>query len=443
MKNCITVFLLLTALTLNGQMVIREADSLKKHYTAKANELLVGDSSLYDFFSIDLYGISVFASREDKIKGLPETRVFWNELPIYKRVLKRELRENAIEALLQKGARPFGSSVQKRYSDAFTADEKTFRTPLKPLAGYRIALDPGHIAHDTLTGKLEQKFISMNLPSGKDSLHVAFAEGQLTWQTAVLLAARLRNAGAEVILTRNGQNLTAFGKTFEEWKRDDYPRTLDSLLKADPKNQSYLDLKSGKMKEDRSRFRFVFRDVEFRRRADIINAFQPDLSVMIHYNVDESNAPWTHATEKNFCMLFVPGAFQSGELSDAEKRFDFLRLLLLDDIEVSIAASEYVGAEFTKRLSVPLADASSAGYLSSSCKKTGRKGVFARNLSMTRLVHGPVLFGETLYQDNINEALSLSQMNVTDRISGQLTSKRVIQIADAYYEGILQWSYSR
>jgi N-acetylmuramoyl-L-alanine amidase len=314
---------------------------------------------------------------------------------------------------------------------------------MKPLAGYRIAIDPGHIANDTIIGKLEEKFISMNVPAGTDSMHVAFAEGQLTWQTAVLLAARLREAGAEVIFTRNGPGMTAFGKTFEQWKQDDYPRTLDSLLKEDPGNQNLKDIRSGKLKGDRAVFRFVFRDAELRKRAEIINAFQPHLTVAIHYNVDESNSPWSRPTNKNFCMLFVPGAFQEGELSDSEKRFDFLRLLLLNDIGQSVAVSTSVGAQFTARLNVKAANASDAGYLRTSCKKTGVQGIYARNLSMTRLVHGPIVFGETLYQDNVNEAAALSNMSITDRISGQQTSKRVMQVADAYFEGILQWSYAQ
>jgi hypothetical protein len=68
--------------------------------------------------------------------------------------------------------------------------------------------------------------------------------------------------------------------------------------------------------------------------------------------------------------------------------------------------------------------------------------VYARNLSMTRLVHGPIVFGETLYQDNMDEALVLSKMNTIDPVSGQKASTRTIEVAEAYYEGIEQWAFS-
>jgi len=141
-------------------------------------------------------------------------------------------------------------------------------------------------------------------------------------------------------------------------------------------------------------------------------------------------------------MLFVPGAFQAGELNDFDKRYDFLRLLLLDDIEHSVNVCTYVGQQFTERLSVPLAKPTDAGYLSFSCRYAGSAGVYARNLSMTRLVHGPIVFGETLYQDNMVEALVLSKMNTIDPVSGQKASTRTIEVAEAYYEGIEQWAFS-
>lgn len=430
-----------------AQLPIYGADSIMKHYSAKAETIMVGDTSLNNYFAIDIYAITMYASPADKKAGKAEYKVTWQELPVYKRMMREETRESSMSILLAKGARSFSPAVQKKYSVQSPSGDSAFHPPLQPLAGMRIAIDPGHIANDTATGRLEQKFISMNVPSAAnipgDSVTVAFAEGQLTWQTAVLLAARLRNLGAEVMLTRNGPDQTAFGKTFAQWKKDDYVRTLDSMLQADPQNQNLKDLKSGRMKEDRSRFRFVFRDAELRKRAEIINAYQPDLTVVIHYNVDETNAPWSKPTPKNFNMLFVPGAFQADELDDSEKRYDFLRLLLLDDIENSVEACGEVSTQFAVKLKVPMAGPSDAGYLSTSCRNTTRKGVYARNLSMTRLVHGTIVYGETLYQDNFAEALALGNMTITDRVSGQVTSKRVMQVADAYSAGISQWWYAR
>jgi N-acetylmuramoyl-L-alanine amidase len=431
-----------------AQMPMYGADSIQKHYRAKAEDLLVGDSTLYGMFTMDIYGIKIYSKPDAEIAAprTVEYRVNWTELQIYKDMMHTETRENAMNIMLQKGANNFSPAIQKQYDQGIPVRGVKFRTPMKPLSGWKIALDPGHIANDTATGRLEQKFIRMNMPlsidNQRDSVPVAFAEGQLTWQTANLLALKLRNAGAEVIFTRNA-GTTAFGKTFEQWKKDDYKRTLDSLLIVDPTNQNLKDLKSGRMKEDRSIFRFVFKDAELRKRSEIINAFNPDLTVVIHYNVDETNAPWSKPTTKNYCMLFVPGSFEADELATPEDRFDFLRLLLLDDIEQSIEVSSFVGLQFKEKLDVRLAGPSDATYLNTSCRKAFKQGVFCRNLSMTRLVHGPIVYGETLYQDNRYEGRMLADMSITEMQTKMTTSKRVMQVADAYYEGILQWSYTK
>lgn len=430
---------------LRAQLPVYGADSLMKHYTAKANDLMVADTSLRNCFSIDIYGINMYASPDAKSANQPEMKVTWSELPVYKRMMKNESPQNSLEIMLEKGAHNFSPAVQKQYSADVAVKRDRFHPPHQPLYGLRIALDPGHVANDTALGRIEQKFIVMKTPAGinsRDSLPVAFAEGQLTWQTAALIAARLKNLGAEVMITRQGPGMTAFGKTFEQWKRDDYRRTLDSLLVIDPQNQNLQDIRSGKLKGDRAIFRFVFRDAELRKRAERINEFHPDLTVVIHYNVDETNAPWNHPSGKNFSMLFVPGAFQKDELKTPEDRYEFLRLLLLDDVENSTNASGIFAAQFLN-LNVPLAKTSDAGYLVSSCRQTSKLGVYARNLSMTRLVHGTIVYGETLYQDNITESLALDRMNYTDSISGQRTSKRVLSVAEAYCAGISQWYYTR
>lgn len=448
MRKCFSlVIACLAGIHLSAQMPIYGADSLMKHYQKKADELIVGDSALNNYFFIDLYGITIRDDgREEDGIPPPEYRVNWSELQLYKDVMKNETRADAMQIMLSKGARNFSPAIQKQYADDIPTVVSGWRTPEKPLAGMRIAIDPGHIAHDTALGHLEQKWIFMGIPLPHDLPKydtVAFAEGQLTWETALILGERLRSQGAEVMYTRSGNGITAFGKTFAQWKTDDYSRALDSLLKLEPDNQPLNDLKSGKMKTDRSIFRFVFKDVELRRRADLINEFHPDLTVVIHYNVDETNAPWSKPSHKNFCMLFVPGSFEKGELDDAESRFDFLRLLLTDDVDKSIRASEIVSKKFEAKLNVPLAKPEDAAYLVSSCRTTKATGVYARNLSMTRLVHGTIVYGETLYQDNWNEAVWLDNRSAIDQASKVTTSKRVIEVAEAYYEGILEWSYEQ
>lgn len=428
-------------LILSIELSAYNADSLVRHYNEKADRFLVGSPEVRNQFAVLNNGVAVYASGADKSNNLPEFFISWEELESFKAAVKLRPHHRFIPYMVLKRQLKLQGKTLSWPLESET-NAKKFHAPYLPLHGLRIAIDPGHIAHDTIKGRLEQKFISMKMPTGKDSVRLAFAEGQLTWLTAAILADHLKRQGAEVMLTRYEMNQTAFGRTYEEWKLFDNGKSLDSLIAAYPENKNYADLKSGKLKEERSYFRYVFKDVEIRKRAEVIGNFSPDFTVVIHYNVDELNVPWTKPTSRNFCMLFVPGAFQSGELNDQESRLDFLRLLLSDEIDNSVTGASHIAAAFNEDLKVPLANANDAAYLSASCLYSGQSGVYCRNLSMTRLIHGPILYGETLYQDNVNEIRLLSGKYVSDPVSGIQAPPRVIQVAAAYEKGIRNWIYS-
>jgi N-acetylmuramoyl-L-alanine amidase len=448
----VTGMILFMASSLKAQIPVIGADSLMKHYSYKMNHFIDRDTSLSEFYSIDLFGISVYADAAKKKASQPEFSVNWSELSIYKNIIATAPREEAMQIMLSKGNRPFPPDVVKRFGVVpdFIGYQATSKLPLK---GLKIVLDPGHIASDTAMGRMEDKFLLFrtskgptNAPrSSNDSVTISIAEGMLTWQTANALAVLLRNEGAEVLVTRPRINITAFGKTYEQWKKDDYARTLDSLLRVYPEDVHLLKLKSGRIKDENSIFRYVFRDAELRKRAEIINAFHPDLTLIIHYNVDEKNKPWNAPSPKDYCMTFVPGSFQQGELSDSERRFDFLRLVLTDEIEKSTAASGLVALEFKSELEVPLARQSDATYLQEHCIPAGLPGVFCRNLSLTRLVQGTMIYGETFYQDNVDECLRLTEKQKFTSEGQQpiAGNERVSEVVDAYNKAILLWAKSR
>jgi len=62
------------------------------------------------------------------------------------------------------------------------------------------------------------------------------------------------------------------------------------------------------------------------------------------------------------------------------------------------------------------------------------EGIYARNLALTRLVHCPLSYGETLIQNNIDECLNLARTDFV--ISGMRCSSRIKEVAEAYFEGI-------
>lgn len=169
------------------------------------------------------------------------------------------------------------------------------------------------------------------------------------------------------------------------------------------------------------------------KRAELINDFQPDLTIIIHYNVDETNFEWQKPSTKNFNMTFIGGAFMKTDLPTIEKRFEFLRMIISDDVEKSIALSSETIKNFEKYLNVKTAQQTDAKYLSEGCIATDKKGVYCRNLQLTRYIHSPLVYGETLYQDNIIECKLLNAE--TDKTK----NKRVQQVAEAYYQGILNY----
>ena len=88
---------------------------------------------------------------------------------------------------------------------------------------------------------------------------------------------------------------------------------------------------------------------------------------------------------------------------------------------------------FENELKVPTATFRDAKYLIEGCLPAEANGVYCRNLQLTRYVHSPIVYGETLYQDNINECKLLSAE--TDKTK----NKRLQQVADAYFKGILNY----
>ena len=397
----------------------------QKYYNKKVDTYLDKQKALSSYYTIDSKGVSVYASAQDKLKSNSEYFISWAQQQEFCKYSK-EFNSNSLLKIVQdkKLDSLISSSIKK---------EKIAPTQNK-LKGLKIAIDAGHIAGDIAMGEIEKKHLNFKKDSLKglsDSIQIA--EGMLTFATAKLLKEKLEADGAEVFLTRKCNGYSAFGKTFDQWLKDDYKKTIDSLFKVNEfsleKKKWYLSAKCSK----RDKFRLIFKDLELQKRAEVINNYQPDFTIIIHFNVDETNTGWTKPGTKNFDMTFVGGAFMKSDLASAEKRFEFLRLLLSDDLEKSIALSSSVVNSLEKKLGVKTASTNDAKYLIQGCLPTNEKGVFCRNLQLTRYVHSPLVYGEALYQDNINECKALNKE------CDKTKNERIQQVAEAYYQGVLDY----
>jgi N-acetylmuramoyl-L-alanine amidase len=395
------------------------SDSLISFYGRKMKIYLDKDDKASELFSFTEYGIDIYTPATDTTLKELESRIAWTDVGFYKNKLDNYSCLSSKKTL----------SDSSKYADINipVLEKNNFD---KTLNSYKIALDPGHIAGDMEVAKKEKKYVIMQSPS------VQLIEGELTLATALILKKKLEKEGATVMLTRDKPNQSAFGVDYKKWKDSLFITALDSaFLSGDISFEEKIYLRT--KASDTEIFRRFFSLEDVHQRAKKINAFRPDLTLVIHYNVDEANTNWNKPSRKNFNMAFVGGSFAVDELEKIESRVEFLRLLLTDDIEKSIVFSKYIIESLAKKTKVPSALDSNATYLKDNCISTNVSGVYCRNLTLTRKINGIVCYGESLYQDNLNECKALSKKEIN--IDGVGVSKRVGEVAEAYYEGIINY----
>ena len=403
----------------------------------KRAEILVKHPEINNYFAVEKDGISMYADSLAKIAKRVECKIYFSEIAVFNELAKRLSADSLLKFYEQKGSSKIGS----KYSNLLKTNQlKEKRTLEFPLRGIKIAIDAGHIAGDTAMADFEGRIVQIEDTNGKNP---PFYEAKLTYATARFLEKSLLKLGAEVLLTRKKHGFSAFNKSFSDWLKNDFQQAV---------KQQVTD---NKMKKERAKywlskadsqeiFRRFFLPLETQHRADLINAFQPDLSIVIHYNVDYPNwllfqqTGFYAPTTKNYSMVFVPGSFAKNELKRMPNRMEFLRLLAGQDLGKSIRLSEKVQQAFTQVLEVEAVPRENdLPYLQNYSILTGKEGVYARNLALTRLIHSPLCYGESLCQDNVFEYPQLIKNDVA--IAEIIAPKRSQEVATAYLQGILAY----
>ncbi len=403
-----------------------------KYHTEKATKLLDKNNALSPYYSINASGVSIYASAQNKSKNTPEFQINWNQIEKFNANLKIWKPETTIK-IYRSGKYPDTAKaiVPVVKKTPITLTDQIFVPEIKKLKGLKIAIDPGHTAGDMETGIIEQKCLTFKCDTLKGlKTAIEISEGILTFATATLLKKKLEDQGAEVFMTRTFSGGSAYGMSFENWIKK---KTVDSLFAVGEITAAQKTILLNPKIPKKDKFRNVFKDLELKKRAEVINNFQPNLTVIIHFNVDETNTGWTKPANKNFNMTFVGGAFMKSDLSTPEKRFEFLRLLISEDLEKSIALSSSMVKSFEKNLNVKTAKLVDATYLMKGCIATEEAGVYCRNLQLTRYIHSPLVYGETLYQDNINECILLNKE------CDKTKNERIQQVANAYFQGVMNY----
>ena len=112
-------------------------------------------------------------------------------------------------------------------------------------------------------------------------------------------------------------------------------------------------------------------------------------------------------------------------------------MLLTKQINKSENLSQHTVKALSKNLNIAIAKANDADYLSEKGIKSSQEGVFCRNLILTRYVNSPLVYGESLYQDNINESAWLNSCNYV--AYGYKVPERIHSVAKSYLEAVLKY----
>jgi N-acetylmuramoyl-L-alanine amidase len=384
--------------------------------------------SLNGLVKFDENAISIYHN------GVKEFSIYSSELEMLSEFFEHTNLKQQEELLKLKGNKKY-TRRQKDSVWIYVDDRK--KLPKKrrglPLQGCRVAIDPGHFGTNLNDALIEGKYLYFAKDSVNSPLDtVKIFESTLTFNTALLIKKMLEEQGASVLLTRDRSDHTSFNCTYQAWLSIHRQKTLDSLMEA---GNISLEKRNKLLKEDDQKFFWdFFRDWDLLNRAAKMNKFNPHVTAIVHYNVDEKNDPWKKTTDKDFTMAFIGGAFTSDNFEKSETRIHFLRLLLTKQLNNSEKVSAVTVSNFNKLLNVPVAGQFDATYLKDNCLLTESKGVFSRNLILCRLVNSVIVYGEALYQDNRNESIELMKNDMEKY--GIRTNQTLIKSATAYFNGI-------
>jgi len=406
---------------------LMSAQTVQESIKQKLETYFSKDAAIEKFVGITKDSFLLYSDSKAKAEGRkPEFSLTWAQVKDLSLIIG-SISEKELDHLLE----------HKDSIDYYTKQAASTPKITGSLKGLKVAIDPGHIGGTYAMGEAESRCMTLQVDSSGHPDSIRLVEGNLTFFTAQILKKKLEDQGAIVILSRPDTGISALDITYQEWKRRIKNKEyVDSLVKENLLPKTQIPLLHRNL-PDKILFGKVFGSLDMAEIAKKFNAFKPDISVVIHYNVNETNIGWKHPTDRDYVMTFVGGCIVAKDLSSLGGRLNFLRLLLSPGIENSVELSSKVVKHLSADLSVPVAHKEDALYLSKNCLSTPADGVYARDLALTRLIRGTLVYGEALYQDNSMECCMLSGKGKD--FKGCSISQRIDQVANAYYEGIVDY----
>jgi N-acetylmuramoyl-L-alanine amidase len=290
----------------------------------------------------------------------------------------------------------------------------------RPLAGLRLAIDPGHLGG--AWAKMEERWFQVG-----NSKPVT--EGDMTLLVAKRIAVKARALGAEVFLTRSKPGPVTSLRP--DQLRDEAVESLrDKSASASP---DALENESE---------RLFYRVGEIRRRARLVNeTLRPDVVLCLHFNAE----PWGNEKKptlvnENHLHFLVAGALSAEELAYEDQRFDMLVKLLNRSFPEELAVTGSIAGAMAKTTGLP-------PYVyrgTNAIRVDDNPFVYARNLLANRLFECPVVYVEPYVMNN---RLVFARIQAGDyagtRMFGGVARKSIYrEYADAIVEGLVAY-YSK
>lgn len=321
----------------------------------------------------------------------------------------------------------------------FKVSAQNLRKKSKHLNGLRIALDPGHMGGsfwDIETGKFVQ-----------DSRGRKVSEGLINLQVCLLLKKELEDLGAQVLITRSSLKPTS-SVDYKKFPILPYSReelrlsTLTSwyrkILESAPIGSALYknfdnDTNVKKLFSESSRANFFIKRADLDARVDMITAFDPQMTIIVHFDA----AGGVNPSSPNATRAYVPGGFQASEFSSRNSRKYFVRHLLDENSwQLSLELTRHLLGSIEKNMGIPKAD-----YDGTESVKV-EQGIFARNLHVSRKLKGMATsYLEVFYYNRPQEFEALLDARHPMQIDGQtyMYSDRLKQVSDSLRDGVVSF----
>jgi len=352
-----------------------------------------------------------------------------------------EINEEAARILINRDAQNFftlrfaGSTEEQKPVPRLWRPAKSLRSAGrdKPLAGLKVALDPGHLGGSW--AKMEERWFQVG-----DSKPVQ--EGDLTLRVSRLLATRLRDLGAKVSFVRSTDE-PATGK-----RPDDFRELARKILIKNGVPQPRADVldPTDPTKEQTIRWQseiLFYRYSEIRRRAALVNfKLHPDLVICLHFNAEGWGDPTNPTlTDTNHLHLLVNGSFLAEELEFDDERFEMIRRLLSRAYDEELPLADTIAPAMARETGLP----PYAYPTTNSTTKVGTSGyVYARNLLATLLYRCPVLYCEpyVMNSKDVFARIQAGDYEGVRNINGVERKSIFREYADSVADGLVEY-YSK